>query len=108
MLSGSARAPDSVKLISAQIYPAMMGIAKVTRNFQVTIPLDIRRIHGIGIGDTVLFAVEGDKVDFKKLEREKEIRAIAGIWKEEVRGSSADYVKGMRSEWEARRKRLGL
>ena len=32
-----------------------MGIAKVTTNYQVTIPKDIRRIHGIKIGDTDIF-----------------------------------------------------
>ena len=55
-----------------------MGIAKVTRNYQVTIPKDIRRVHRISVGDEVLFSIEGDKVDFMKLEREKTIKDLAG------------------------------
>lgn len=85
-----------------------MGIAKVTRNYQVTIPKDVRRIQDIEVGDTVLFAVEGDKIDFLKLERENLIKEIAGSWKDKIKGSSVDYVKDMRKGWAKRTKRLGL
>lgn len=85
-----------------------MGIAKVTRNYQVTIPKDVRRIHDIDIGDEVLFVIEGPKVDFIKLKRADAIKEAAGIWKDKIKGSSVDYVKGMRKGWSKRRKRLGL
>ncbi|MEM3127267.1 MAG: AbrB/MazE/SpoVT family DNA-binding domain-containing protein, partial [Candidatus Woesearchaeota archaeon] len=43
-----------------------MGVAKVTRNYQVTIPKDVRMIQDIEVGDTVLFSVEGEKTHFLK------------------------------------------
>ncbi len=85
-----------------------MGIAKVTSNYQVTIPRDIRTIKNIKIGDTVLFALEGNRIDFIKIEREKLLESISGSWKDEVKGSSVDYVKEMRKGWAKREKRLGL
>ena len=85
-----------------------MGLAKVTRNYQVTIPKDIRRIKGIEIGDTVLFAIEGKKVDFLKLEREQTLRDIAGSWKDSLKKSSVEQVKELRAGWDHRMRRLGL
>ena len=83
-----------------------MGIAKVTRNYQVTIPRDVRRIHHIAIGDTVLFAIEGNKVDFMKMDRNTVLKEAAGSWK--VAESSVDYVRKIRSGWARRQKRVGL
>lgn len=85
-----------------------MGIAKVTTNYQVTIPKDIRRIHGIKIGDTVLFALEGDKIHFMNMDRESILTEIAGSWKNNIQGSSTAYVKELRSGWSKRTKRLGI
>jgi len=85
-----------------------MGIAKVTRNYQVTIPKDIRRVQDIKIGDTVLFAIEGNKIDFLKMDTDKLIDEVAGIWKDKIRGSSVDYVKDIRKGWEKRMRRLSL
>lgn len=84
-----------------------MGIAKVTRNYQVTIPKDVRRIHDIKIGDTVLFALEGDKIHFMNMDRQKILQEIAGSWKDEIKGSSIAYVKDIRLGWNKRMKRLG-
>jgi len=85
-----------------------MGIAKVTTNYQVTIPKDIRKIQDIKVGDTVLFALEGDKIDFFKMNRKELIKSIAGMWKDKIKGSSIDYVKEIRKGWAKREKRLGL
>ncbi len=84
-----------------------MGIAKVTRNFQVTIPRDIRRIQGISIGDTILFAIEGDKVDLVKMDQSKIIEEMFGSWKD-VKEDSLTYVRSIRKGWSDRSKRLGL
>ena len=84
----------------------MMGIAKVTTNFQVTIPKDVRRIHDVKVGDTVLFAIEGNKVDFVKMTKEDVIKEVAGRWKDEKKGT--DFVKGIRKGWSNRMKRLGI
>ena len=85
-----------------------MGIAKVTRNYQVTIPKDIRHIQQIKVGDMVLFAIEGVKVDFLKMEGESMLRQIAGTWKDKIKGSSVGSVRVMRKGWSKRTKRLGL
>ena len=84
-----------------------MGIAKVTRNYQVTLPKDIRNVKGIEIGDTILFAIDGDKVDVVKVGEEDLIKKVAGSWKN-VKESSVDYINKMREEWGEREKRLGL
>jgi len=81
-----------------------MGIAKVTRNYQVTIPKDIRRIKNIAIGDTVLFAIEGDKVDFLKM-KEDVIDKAFGSWKG-MKETGVDYVRKLREEWRERERRI--
>lgn len=83
-----------------------MGIAKVTRNYQVTIPKDIRRVQGIDIGDTVLFAIEGDKIDFFKMSQEDIINETAGLWKSKIQGDSIQHVKRIREEWAKRETRM--
>ncbi len=85
-----------------------MGIAKVTRNYQVTIPKDVRRIKNIAIGDTVLFTFEDGKIDFMKLDREILLKELAGSWKDGVKESSVDSVRKIRSEWSKRAKRFGI
>ena len=85
-----------------------MGIAKVTRNYQVTIPRDVRRIKNIGVGDSVLFAIEGSRIDFLKLDREKILAEAAGAWKGKMKEDGAAYVKKLRNEWNIRAKRLGI
>ena len=86
-----------------------MGIAKVTTNYQVTIPRDVRAIQNIKVGDTVLFAIEeGGKVDFLKKEREDAIKEAAGIWKGKMKESGVEYVRKIRKGWKKRAKRLGL
>ena len=87
------------------VFITIMGIAKVTTNFQVTIPQDIRRSKQIKVGDTVFFSVEGDRVDFFKMDRETIIEESSGIWKDKISGSSSDYVRELRSEWDKREKR---
>lgn len=74
----------------------------------MTIPRDVRRIHDINIGDTVLFAIEGKKVDFFKMERAAIILEMAGAWKDKVKRSSVEEVRELRKTWEKRTKRLGL
>ena len=87
------------------VFVTIMGIAKVTTNFQVTIPQDIRRTKQIKVGDTVFFTLEGEKVDFFKMDRKTIIEECSGIWKEKISGSSSDYVRELRSEWDKREKR---
>lgn len=83
-----------------------MGIAIVTRNFQVTIPKDVREVKGIRIGDKVLFSVDSDKVEISKFNNNA-IEDAFGAWKGKVEPGS-NYVKKIRSEWKIREEKLEL
>ena len=43
-----------------------MAVIRVTRNYQITIPAEVRRRLGIRVGDRVLVEVEGDKIVIRK------------------------------------------
>ena len=47
-----------------------MSLTKVTRNYQITIPSDVRKKLGIKVGDILLVEVEDGKVVLKKSELE--------------------------------------
>ena len=80
-----------------------MGIAKVTRNYQVTVPKDVRRMYGIHEGDTLLFAIEGEKVHLLKM-KEDIIEKAFGSWA--IKETGAEYVKRIRKEWGTREQRI--
>ncbi len=48
-----------------------MPIRKLTRNFQLTIPAEIRRSLGLDIGDYVEIEKEDDKIVLKKVKKER-------------------------------------
>ena len=83
-----------------------MSTSKITRNFQVTIPQDIRQIQHLKEGDNVLFVSTDEEVIMKKASKEI-IKACVGIWKN-MKESSADYISKFRKESEERLRRLGL
>lgn len=80
-----------------------MGIAKITRNFQVTIPRDVREIKGLKEGDTVIFSIDGDHVDVEKLNKNV-IKEAAGIWSK-TKETGVEYERRVRKGWETRLKR---
>ena len=83
-----------------------MGMAKVTRNYQITMPKDARTAFNIRIGDSLLFIPREDSVIIKKPSRNP-VDASFGIWKEVK--DSVKFVRDLRQESEAKRtKRLGL
>ncbi|KUO88338.1 MAG: AbrB family transcriptional regulator [Thermoproteus sp. JCHS_4] len=43
-----------------------MAVVRVTRNYQITIPAEVRRRLGIKVGDRVLVEVEGDRIVIRK------------------------------------------
>ena len=47
-----------------------MRLTKVTRNYQITIPSDVRKKLGIKVGDVLVVDVEDGKVVLKKSELE--------------------------------------
>ena len=44
-----------------------MGISKITRNYQVTLPKDVREVKNLRVGDKVLFAIEDDRIESLKV-----------------------------------------
>jgi len=84
-----------------------MGIASVTRNYQVTIPKDVREMKGIKVGDKIVFSIEGDRIEVFKMEKEIAEKAF-GSWEGKMKGSSVAYVRKLRREWSKRGKRLGI
>ncbi len=47
-----------------------MGVSKVTRNYQITIPSDIRKKLGIKVGDVLVVEIEDGKAVIKKSDLE--------------------------------------
>jgi antitoxin PrlF len=43
-----------------------VSVVRVTRNYQITIPAEVRRRLGIKAGDRVVVEVEGDKIVIRK------------------------------------------
>ncbi len=81
-----------------------MGISKLTRNCQITLPKDVRKIIGVKEGDEVLFTIENDNVRLIKAKKDI-IKATAGLWKD-MKESGAEYQTRIRSGWKKRRKEL--
>ncbi len=77
-----------------------MGISKITRNFQVTLPKDIREMRKLREGDKVLFVVEGAHIDLVKLDK-KIVRETAGIWSE-LKETGVEYERRLRRGWHKR------
>lgn len=82
-----------------------MGIAKITRNFQITLPKDVRKVVDVKEGDEVLFVIADNKVFFVK-SKEDPIMAAAGILKG-TKETGAEYQRKMRQQWRKRQKKLG-
>ncbi|KUO87212.1 MAG: AbrB family transcriptional regulator [Thermoproteus sp. JCHS_4] len=43
-----------------------MAVVRVTRNYRIAIPAEVRRRLGIEVGDRVLVEVEGDRIVIRK------------------------------------------
>ncbi len=84
-----------------------MAVTKVTRNFQITLPKEVREGTNIKIGDTVRVDLDRGEIKVKKLSREEIIERVFGSWKG-MKEDSVVYVRKMRAESERRMKRLGL
>lgn len=78
-----------------------MGISKITRNYQVTLPKDVRELKNFEVGDKVLFVPEGDRIGIVKLDK-KVISSAAGLWTG-LKESGIGYEKRLRKEWVKRK-----
>ena len=77
-----------------------MGITKITRNYQITIPKDVRELKGLKEGDSIIFSIQGNNVDILKVSKDV-INSAAGLWKA-GNETGMDYEKRIRSGWKRR------
>ena len=81
-----------------------MGISKITRNYQITLPKDVRRIAGLKEGDEVVLTIENHSIKLSKIDGDI-IAKTAGIWKN-AEETGTEYQKRIRKGWSRRMKRL--
>lgn len=65
-----------------------MPITKVTRNYQITLPAEIRKALGIKEGELLEVKLEGDKIVIKRLKKKrKTLRFGKNLTSEEIEKS---------------------
>ena len=65
-----------------------MSVTKVTRNYQITIPAEVRKALGINEGELLEVNLEGDKIVIQKLKRRrKRLKLGRNITPEEIEES---------------------
>jgi AbrB family looped-hinge helix DNA binding protein len=57
-----------------------MAVSRVTRNFQITVPREIREMADVKVGDVMLFAKEGEQIVLHKIDKELMGKGF-GLWK---------------------------
>ena len=77
-----------------------MTTANLTVKGQVTVPVQLRRLLGLGAGDRVRFCAEGTRV---YLEKEPEMSALFGVVKARKHATTAQMDAAVTTGW--RRKR---
>lgn len=82
-----------------------MGVTKVTRNYQITLPKDVREMERINVGDKLIITVEKTEIVLRKL-KGRLIDRTFGSWGKGKSGLK--YTREIRDEAEKREKRLGL
>ncbi len=80
-----------------------MGISKITRNNQVTLPKDIRELKNLKEGDNVIFVVEGNRIELVKANKDV-ITATAGLWSKTTE-TGLSYERRIRKVWSKRTSR---
>lgn len=74
-----------------------MGITTVTRNFQITLPSDVREETDIGVGECLTVKVGGpDEIILKKV-RKSPVDKAFGIMK--IKETGLEYERRLREEW---------
>ena len=84
-----------------------MPLTKVTRNYQITLPKEVREQASVNVGDTIVVTVDNGNITLKKRSSREALDRAFGIFTS-IKGDSVDYVRKMRAESEKRARRLGL
>jgi AbrB family looped-hinge helix DNA binding protein len=83
-----------------------MSTTTVTRNYQITLPKDIRELEEIKIGDRISVVSKENVIELRKFSKER-IMSCFGAWKKN-KESSVTTVREIRKEAEERLKRMHL
>ena len=75
----------------------------MTRNYQVTVPRDVRDLKRLKEGDHVIFAIDGERVELHKVD-EDVIASSAGLWRG-TKESGVQYERSSRRKWARRERR---
>ncbi len=71
-----------------------MSVTKVTRNYQITIPAEIRKALGIKEGELLEVSLEGDKIVIQRLKkRRKRLKLGRNVTPEEIDKSIEEGMK---------------
>ena len=82
-----------------------MAVSRVTRNYQVTVPREIRELVDIKVGDMLLFIREGEEVVLRKINKDLLAQGF-GLWKKTREKTPWLVTKLIRSEAEKRLSKL--
>lgn len=82
-----------------------MATTTITRNYQITIPKEIREVKDLRVGDTLSVSFHDEVIELRKFSRER-LRFFFGTWK--TKEDSVKTIRHIRDESEQRMKRLGL
>jgi len=77
-----------------------MGISKISRNYQVTLPKDVRELKNFKIGDKIVFIVDDGHVELAKINK-KIISDVAGLW-DDMKETGIEYERRLRKKWKKR------
>ena len=73
----------------------------VTRNFQITLPSNIRNMFDIAIGETMIVEAKEEEIIIKKIKKDP-VRAAFGAWRGRIKETGAEYVDSLRTTWDER------
>jgi len=88
-------------LTTAKVGDFTMATVVVTRNYQITLPKDIREQLDIRIGEKMVSEIdEKGEIRIRKLDKSP-VKAAFGIWKE-IKETGREYEDKIRREWRKR------
>ena len=77
-----------------------MGISKITRNCQITLPKDVRKIVGFKEGDEVVITAINGGAMVTRSDRDF-VKEAAGIWND-LKKTRVEYERRIRKGWRKR------
>ena len=80
-----------------------MGLTRVTRNYQMTLPRDVREMARIRAGDRLVVEVVDGMIVVRKLD-ENPVLAAAGSWSV-TKETPEEYERRLRRGWSKRLRR---